>query len=204
LYALGGDDSAATQLRVDALDTASGRLVGTRKLAAGETAVLVNRDGRIETQSAASLLAAVPSGERRAFTPPFALPDLHGDTTRLADLAGKVVLVNFWASWCDPCREEFPRMAELYRELGGREFAIVAISDDVDLGKMLDFVKRFRPPFPVLVGGGRMRTIYYYRGLPYSVLLDRRGRVIERIFGFGGDAEFASLRAAIAKEMGGP
>jgi len=204
LYALGGEDSAATQLRVDVLDTATGMMVATRKLAPGETAVLVHRDGRIETQSAESLLAGVTSGERRPFTPAFALANLRGDTIRLADLAGKVVLVNFWASWCDPCREEFPRMAALYRELYGPDFAIVAISDDVDLGKMLDFVKRFRPPFPVLVGGGRMRTTYYYRGLPYSVLLDRRGRVIERIFGFGGDAEFANLRTAIAKEMSAP
>ena len=204
LYALGGEDSAATQLRVDVIDTASGAVVATKRLAPGETAVLLDHDGRLETQNAESLLAAAPSGEVRRFTPPFALPDLHGDTVRLGDLEGKVVLVNFWASWCDPCREEFPRMAELYRDLDRRDFDIVAISDDVDLGKMITFVHRFRPPFRVLVGGGRMRATYFYRGLPYSVLLDRRGRVIKRIFGFGGDAEFQSLRATIAKEVGGP
>jgi thiol-disulfide isomerase/thioredoxin len=204
LYALGGQDSAATKLRVDAIDTASGKILATRQLGAGETAVIVTRDGQVETASADSLLAAAPSGERRPFTPAFALRNLRGDTVRLGDLAGKVVLVNFWASWCDPCREEFPRMAELYRELAGRDFAVVAISDDVDLGKMLEFVKRFRPPFPILVGGGRMRSTYFYRGLPYSVLLDRQGRVIERLFGFGGDAEFTRLHAAIAKEISGP
>jgi thiol-disulfide isomerase/thioredoxin len=204
LYALGGDDSAATRLRVDVLDTASGKIVATRRLDPGETAVLVDRDGRLETRNADTLLAAVPRREREPFGPPFVLANLHGDTVRLGDFAGKVLLINFWASWCDPCREEFPRMAELYRTTSRHDFAIAAISDDVDLGKMLDFVQRFRPPFPVLVGGGRMRGAYHYRGLPYSVLLDRRGRVIERIFGFGGDKEFQSLSATIAKEVRAP
>lgn len=95
-------------------------------------------------------------------------------------------------------------MAELYREFDRRDFEIAAISDDVDRGQMLAFVREFRPPFPILVGGGRMKEAYHYRGLPYSVLLDRRGRVIKRIFGFGGAAEFARLRETIAKEMAAP
>jgi hypothetical protein len=65
-------------------------------------------------------------------------------------------------------------------------------------------VRRFQPPFPILVGGGRMKQVYHYRGLPYSVLLDRRGRVIERIFGFGGAEEFRNLHDTIAKEVGVP
>jgi len=95
-------------------------------------------------------------------------------------------------------------MAALYREFDRKDFAIAAISDDVDQARMRGFVREFRPPFPILVGGGRMRAAYRYRGLPYSVLLDRRGRVVERIFGFGGPREFAELRAAIAKELAAP
>ena len=95
-------------------------------------------------------------------------------------------------------------MAALYRELDRKDFAIAAISDDVDAGKMLAFVRQFRPPFPVLVGGGRMKQTYHYRGLPYSVLLDRQGRVVERIFGFGGTDEFRELRETIANEVRAP
>ena len=95
-------------------------------------------------------------------------------------------------------------IAALYRELDRKDFAIAAISDDVDAGKMLAFVRQFRPPFPILVGGGRMKQTYHYRGLPYSVLLDRQGRVVERIFGFGGEEEFRNLHATIAKEVGVP
>ena len=95
-------------------------------------------------------------------------------------------------------------MASLYRDFDRKDFAIAAVSDDVDAGKMLAFVRQFRPPFPILVGGGRMKQTYHYRGLPYSVLLDRHGRVIERIFGFGGEEEFRDLHATIAKEVGAP
>src|SRR5207245_2006052 len=144
------------------------------------------------------------SGGGGIFAPAFALRDLRGDTVRLGRFGGKVTLVNFWASWCDPCREEFPHMAELYREFDRSDFEIAAISDDVDRGKMREFVRQYRPPYPILVGGGAMRATYHYRGLPYSVLLDRRGRVIERIFGFGGAAEFRDLRETIANEVRAP
>ena len=95
-------------------------------------------------------------------------------------------------------------MAALYRDFPRRDFDIAAISDDVDDGKMRAFVKQFGPPFPILVGGGHMKGTYHYRGLPYSVLLDRQGRIIERIFGFGGAAEFRRLRETIAAEIRAP
>ncbi|HKW40531.1 MAG TPA: TlpA disulfide reductase family protein [Gemmatimonadales bacterium] len=206
LYALGADDSAAARLRVDVLDTATGAILATRHLSPGETAVAVDPAGGLSLFDTAVLLrgAAPTTAAREPFAPAFALPDLAGDTVTLARFAGKVTLVNFWASWCDPCRDEFPHMAELYREFGRGDFEIAAVSDDVDRAKMLAFVRAFRPPFPILVGGGRMRQLYHYRGLPYSVLLDRRGRIIQRIFGFGGTEEFQKLHETIANEVRAP
>ena len=206
LYALGSDDSSATRLRVDVVDTATGAIVATRHLGERVAAVAVDRSGALALIDGDSLLAAAApaAGGREPFAPAFALPDLRGDTVTLAAFRGKVTLVNFWASWCDPCREEFPHMAGLYREFDRKDVAIVAISDDVDAAKMRAFVRQFQPPFPILVGGGRMKQTYHYRGLPYSVLLDRRGRVVERIFGFGGEEEFRNLHATIAKEVGVP
>lgn len=208
LYALGSDDSSATKLRLDAVDTATGAIAATRHLGAKQSAVALDRSGAIALFDADSLVAAAPAaaGRREPFAPAFALPELRdrGDTLTTATFRGKVTLVNFWASWCDPCREEFPNMAALYREFDRKDFAIAAISDDVDAGKMVAFVRQFRPPFPILVGGGRMKQTYHYRGLPYSVLLDRQGRVIERIFGFGGAEEFRELHETIAKEVRAP
>src|SRR5881628_2418238 len=196
LYVLGSDDSAATRLRVDVLDAATGAILATRHLGPRETAVAVDASGALALFDADSLVASAAgsaAATRELFTPAFALPDLAGNTVTLAGFRGKVTLVNFWASWCDPCRDEFPHMAELYREFDRKDFEIAGVSDDVDAGKMLAFVLKYRPPFPILAGGGRMKEVYHYRGLPYSVLLDRQGRVIERIFGFGGADEFRQL-----------
>jgi thiol-disulfide isomerase/thioredoxin len=206
LYVLGAQDSGATRLRLDVFDPATGRLVTTRLLGTPQTAVAIDRHGALRILNADSLLGQAPVGGRETFAPPFALATLTGggDTASLADYRGKVALVNFWASWCDPCREEFPHMAALYRDFARSDFAIAAISDDVDDGKMRAFVKQFGPPFPILLGGGRMKGTYHYRGLPYSVLLDRHGRIVERIFGFGGAAEFRALRDTIAKEIRAP
>jgi len=205
LYALGSDDSSATRLRVDVVDTATGVILATRRLGARQGAVALDRSGALALLDADSLLAgAAPAGAREPFAPAFALPDLQGDTVTLETFRGKVTLVNFWASWCDPCREEFPLMAQLYRDFARADFAIAAISDDVDAGKMIAFARQFRPPFPILAGGGRMKQTYHYRGLPYSVLVNRHGRVVERIFGFGGAEEFRELHQTIAKEVGVP
>jgi len=201
LYVLGGEDSAATRLRLDVVNRETGQIVAARVLGTPATAIAVNRHGRIRVLDPAALIAQTPTQGRDPFAPSFALPDLTGKPARLADYRGKVTLVNFWASWCAPCREEFPHMAELYSEFKRADFDIAAISDDVSGSKMRAFVREFRPPFPILVGGGRMKAAYHYRGLPYSVLLDRHGRVIERFFGFGGENEFRHLRDLIAREI---
>ncbi|HEY3221344.1 MAG TPA: TlpA disulfide reductase family protein [Gemmatimonadales bacterium] len=201
LYVLGGEDSAATRLRLDVLNRETGEIISSQVLGTPITAIAVDRRGRIRVLDPERLLAQTPTQGRDLFEPAFALPDLTGKPVRLEDYRGKLTLVNFWASWCGPCREEFPHMAELYKTFPHDQFDIAAISDDIDSGKMRAFVAEFRPPFPILFGGGRMKAIYHYRGLPYSVLLDKQGRIIERIFGFGGDAEFQHLRQTIAKEI---
>ena len=201
LYVLGAEDSAATRLRLDVLDAESGHIDTTRTLGTRATAVAVDRRGTIRVLDPNRLLAQIPTRGRDLFVPAFALPDLGGKPVRLEDYGGKVTLVNFWASWCEPCRAEFPHMAELYQALDRKDFDIAAISDDVSDTKMRTFIREFRPPFPILVGRGNMKAVYHYRGLPYSVLLDKQGRIIERIFGFGGDAEFQHLRQTIAKEI---
>jgi thiol-disulfide isomerase/thioredoxin len=151
IYVLGGADSAATTLRLDVLNAETGEIIESRQLGTPATAIAVNRRGQIRVLDPTALLAQTPPPTlgRESFAPAFALPDLAGKPVRLADYRGKVTLVNFWASWCEPCREEFPHMAELYHDFAERGFAIAAISDDVSDSKMRAFVREFRPPFPI-------------------------------------------------------
>jgi thiol-disulfide isomerase/thioredoxin len=174
LYLLGAQDSAARRLRLDVLNRETGEIIESRVLGTPATAIAVNRRGAIHVLDPEALLAQVPTQGRDLFAPAFALPDLAGKPVRLQDYRGTVTLVNFWASWCEPCRAEFPHMASLYKEFDRNDFDIAAISDDVSDTKMRAFVAEFRPPFPTLVGRGNMKGVYHYRGLPYSVLLDRQ------------------------------
>src|SRR5439155_22976503 len=115
LYALGSADSAATALRLDVLDTASGSILATRQLGSVPTAFAVDRSGALRIAAVDTLLARLAAPAREPFVPPFALPHLAGDTVTLARFAGTVTLVNFWASCRDPCREDVPHIAALSR-----------------------------------------------------------------------------------------
>jgi len=112
-----------------------------------------------------------------------------------------VVLVNFWASWCAPCREEFPLMNRLARELAQRPFEVVAVNEDVDEDAGRRFLREYPAEFTIPLGRGTMRDRIGYRGLPYTVLLDREGRVVRRFFGFAGEQQYKLLREAIDEEL---
>ncbi len=110
--------------------------------------------------------------------PDFTLKTVEGKTIRLSDLRGKkVVLVNFWATWCPPCRLEMPTMQQIYAEYKRRGFEILAINVDADATQEIrDFVKELRLTFPVLLDP-RMEVArrYRVRALPASVLINRKG-----------------------------
>ena len=84
--------------------------------------------------------------------PDFALPTLDGGTVRLSDLRGKIVFVNFWATWCAPCKDEMPSMEKLYRRFQGREFAMLAVSiDEGGEDRVRQFVAEIPHTYPVLL-----------------------------------------------------
>ena len=129
------------------------------------------------------------------------LPTLGGGTIRLRAFRGKVVLLNIWASWCGPCRDEFPLLAGLTRELAGSDFAVIAASDDIDPAAARRFVTEMEPPFAIAWARGALERELGYRGLPFTVLLDREGRVIKHYIGFGGARQFEVLRADVLRAV---
>jgi cytochrome c biogenesis protein CcmG/thiol:disulfide interchange protein DsbE len=117
--------------------------------------------------------------ERVPFTVDFPLPDVQGHVVRLSDLRGRPVLLNFWATWCSPCREEMPSMNALYKDYQAKGLAMVAIAID-DGGKRVvaPFIQAYGLTFPVLLDPQNMLgTRLQMLGIPTSYLLDKRGRI---------------------------
>ncbi len=134
----------------------------------------------------------------------FALETFDGDSLSLADLQGKVSLVVFWASWCPACQAELPLLDSLNAAVEHPEFAIVAINDEWNEGAARGYAaaKGFR--MPLLLGRGEMWKRYQYLGLPYLVLLDREGRVLQEYYGYPGREAFdAKVAGRAMAELGG-
>jgi len=117
--------------------------------------------------------------------PDFALPDLKGATHRLADYRGKVVFVNLWATWCPPCRMEMPAMERLYQRMRGRDFTMLAISEDEGgAAAVAPFVAELGLSFPVLLDpDARLSPRFGATGYPETFILDRNGNVVNHIIG---------------------
>ena len=120
----------------------------------------------------------------------FSLPVLYpatgkmGDALSLGDLKGKVVFLNFWATWCGPCRTEMPSMEALYNRYKERGLEILAVNCREEQGQVLAFMKDngFSFPAPLDIDG-RVSTAYGIQAIPTSFLIDREGKIIARIVG---------------------
>jgi len=108
----------------------------------------------------------------------FALEDLEGNSISLADFRGKKVMLNFWASWCGPCRAEIPHMVELYHELEGEDFEIVAVNLREDPETVAGFVKGQEMDFVVLLDkDAAVGKDYFVRAIPTSLFVDDEGNI---------------------------
>lgn len=114
----------------------------------------------------------------------FTLPDLTGNMKSLSSYKGKVVFLNFWATWCKPCREEMPSMQELYTALMGKNFEILAVSIDKDKPEVEKFVKEYGLTFPILHDRkGIIKEIYKTTGVPETFIIDQNGVIAEKVMG---------------------
>lgn len=117
--------------------------------------------------------------------PDFALSDLDGRTVRLANLKGRVVFVNVWATWCEPCRQEMPSMQALYERFGGDDFEMLAVSADTgDGADVRAFAESLALTFRVLRDPERqVSSRYRVTGYPETFLIDRNGKVVSHTIG---------------------
>ena len=146
----------------------------------------------------ASVARALVPGEA---APAFALPTPAGKTLSLASLRGKVVYVDFWASWCTPCRRSFPWMNAMQARHGAEGLAIVAVNVDKRPADAARFLGDVPASFTVVYdAGGATPSAYGVKGMPSSYLIDRRGNVIAIEDGFH-DERRAALEAQIESAL---
>ena len=115
--------------------------------------------------------------------PDFTLPDVDGEQRSIAEWDGEVIMLNFWASWCPPCRREIPAFIELQEDFGDQGFQIVGLAID-DRQSVVDFTDPMGVNYPLLIGAGEGIDIAEAYGndigvLPYTVFIDRDGRIVE-------------------------
>ena len=116
----------------------------------------------------------------------FTLPLVSGagETLRLSDLRGKVVFLNFWATWCPPCRDEMPSMESLYRRFSDRGLEILAVNLRESEQEVAGFMRRYDLSFPAVLDlDGRIGTTYGVQAIPTTFLVDREGNIILRKIG---------------------
>ena len=130
---------------------------------------------------------AIPKLEEmkgRPAAPDFTLANPDGKKVSLKDFRGKVVFLNFWATWCEFCRDEMPAMDHLYREFKGQGFEIVAVNVKDKRPDALAFVKELKLTYPILMDPeGEVGLLYGAFGLPTTYLIDRKGVVLARLWG---------------------
>jgi thiol-disulfide isomerase/thioredoxin len=139
---------------------------------------------------------------RGKVAPSFTLTDLDGKKVSLSDYKGRPVLVNFWATWCGPCKVEMPWFEEFHKQYAAQGFEILGLTDDVDAGKdtITKVAHKIGVSYPILLTDGKVQTAYGALDvLPMSFYVDRNGVIVEETAGLGSKDEIeAHIKKTIA------
>lgn len=152
---------------------------------------------------APALAVCAPSLQTGAPAPGFELNSNSGKPVSLADLRGQIVLVNFWASWCGPCRQEMPILEQLNHQYRNKGVALVGINVEPDTAAATDWLKATPVTFPILYDvDSKVSKLYEVQGMPNTVILDRKGvvRYIHRGYSPGAENEYLDQIRALIRE----
>jgi peroxiredoxin len=143
----------------------------------------------------AAAMAKLEDDDRSRQSVNFTLADLAGKSWTLRDLRGSVVLVNFWATWCPPCRKEMPDLEALYQRFGPKGLVILAISDE-EIGKIQPFIAEHRFNYPILLDPGRkVNELFRVEGIPKSFVYDREGKLAAQAIDMRTQRQFLEMLA---------
>jgi len=155
-------------------------------------------DGKLATATAADPEDAVAAGKAAPLQ--FTLKDMNGVDVKLASFKGKVILLNFWATWCGPCRAEIPSLIELQKQYAD-DLVVLGFSVDDPVDKLKPYAKEFQINYPVLVGLGREDVQEAFGplwGIPVSVIIARDGTIQRKHSGIASKEQFErEIRTAL-------
>jgi peroxiredoxin len=140
-------------------------------------------------------MAKLEADDQRRQEADFTLTDLQGKKWSLKELKGKVVLVNFWATWCPPCRKEMPDLNTLYQRFKDQGFVILAISDE-EASKVKPFIAERNISYPVMLDPGRkVNELFQVEGIPKSFVYDREGKLVAQSIDMRTQGQFLEMLA---------
>ena len=157
-------------------------------LAASVLAVICAQEalsGQNSPQSKTQQPAAVITGHADMIpdAPDFELQDLNGKTVRLQDFHGKAVALNFWTTWCVPCKTEMPWLNEFQKQYGKEGFVVVGIAMDDSSGAVKKFIAKMGISYPIVMGTQAVAGQYQVKGYPFTFYIDRYGRITDQVPG---------------------
>jgi peroxiredoxin len=155
------------------------------------------------TALAVAPVLAGPSLQTGAPAPAFELNSNSGKPVSLADLKGQIVLVNFWASWCGPCRQEMPILEQLNHQYHNKGVALIGVNVEPDSAAATAWLKATPVTFPILYDvDSKVSKLYEVQGMPNTVILDRKGvvRYIHRGYSPGAENEYLDQIRALIRE----
>ena len=135
--------------------------------------------------------------------PDFELPSRSGEAVRLGDLKGQVVMINFWATWCGPCRQEMPLLEQINAKYEPLGFTLLGVNVEPDSAGAVKWLQKVPVSFPILFDtANAVAAQFGVEGMPSSVFVDREGRVryVHRGYKPGDEAEYADLIRSLVKE----
>lgn len=130
--------------------------------------------------------ANISYANQYGIAPDFTLKDINGNAMSLGDFKGKVVILDFWATWCPPCREEIPHFKELYTQYKEKGLEIIGVAlDDGGLQDVKPFAEENGINYPILLGNDKVTRDYGgIKGIPTTFVIDRQGNIIEKFLGY--------------------
>jgi thiol-disulfide isomerase/thioredoxin len=164
-----------------------------------------HRIAGISVRSAAIFLLALPALATTATgpAPGFTLPARDGSTVSLAQYKGQVVMINFWASWCGPCRQEMPLLDSIYKKYGKMGFALIGINVEPDRKSAETWLQQTPVSFPILFDTqSKVSLLYSVSNMPSTVFVDRKGnlRVLHLGYKPGDENEYLDQIRALMRE----